>query len=108
MYSGGAVQQQRLQEIVMSVTNLQVQEVSIAGVVGYQVQGYQRACSDSLWERLAHNAVFRDRTRAERFLRAVCRKPSWEWTWTNWGAPHDAVISDCDAFQGRVTVYTVL
>lgn len=92
----------------MSVTNLQVEAVTIAGVAGFQVQGLHRACSDSLWEPLAHEAIFRDRARAERFLAKVRSKPSWEWNWAHWGAPHDARITDIDAFKSTVAPYTVL
>ena len=51
--------------------NLQVVKVNIKGMDGFQIQGLNRACSDSLWEPIAHAAVFREEKRAERFLQKV-------------------------------------
>ena len=61
--------------------NLEVVEVNINGMVGFQIQGIWRACSDSLWETIAHAAVFRDRVRANKFLAKVKTRPSWEYNW---------------------------
>jgi len=88
--------------------DLQVVEVQIHGVTGYQVQGNWRACSDSLWETMAHAAVFRDRARAERFLAKVKTRSSWEWNWQHWGKPSNYIHSKIDAIQSSVTVYSVL
>jgi len=88
--------------------DLQVVEVKINGMLGYQIQGNWRACSDSLWETVAHAAVFRDRTRATKFLAKVKTRPSWEYNWKCWGKPADYIHSSIDARQDSVNVYSVL
>jgi len=89
----------------MSVRNLSVVEVQINGMSGYQVQGWYRDCSDSLFEAVAHAAVFRDRARAERFLE---RSKPYPKDWKHWGKPANHRSSPVDAFKGSVAVYTVL
>jgi len=90
------------------VRDLKVVEVEIRGMAGYQVQGLYRDCSDSFWETVAHDAVFRDPVRAERFLEKCRGRPSWRWDWQHWGRPADHLPSDADAIQRSVAVYTVL
>ena len=89
----------------MLASNFSVIEVQINGMLGYQVQGFYRDCSDSLFERVAHAAVFQDRARAERFLQKSKPYPN---DWKHWGKPVDYIQSDIDAIQGRVAVYSVL
>ncbi len=74
--------------------------------VGYQVVGLQRACSDSLWEPVAHEAVFRTRERAERFMARVCA--SGRIDHTRWGVPFGASASAIDAFHHVPAYYSVL
>lgn len=88
--------------------DLQVVEVKIHGMTGYQVQALWRDCSDSLWETIAHAAVFRDRARAERFLKKCGSRSSWEYNWRHWGKPANYIHSFADAIQGSVAVYSVL
>jgi hypothetical protein len=88
--------------------DLRVVEVQIHGMTGYQVQGSYRDCSDSLWETVAHAAVFQDRARAERFLQKCSNRPSWTYNWHHWGKPADYIHSQVDAVQGLVSVYSVL
>lgn len=88
--------------------DLRVVEVSICGMIGYQVQGSWRDCSDSLWETIAHAAVFRDRDRAQRFLEKCRNSPRWEYNWKWWGKPANYVHSNIDAMQSKVSVYSVL
>lgn len=93
----------------MSVRNLEVTPVYYRKeLIGYQLQGIHRACSDSLWEPLAHNAIFRTRERAERFLAKVKATSSWNWQWKYWGAPFDHITSSADAFKSKVAPYSVL
>ena len=92
----------------MSVCNLNVVKVQIRGMIGYQVQCWYRDCSDSLFEALAHAAVFQDRCRAERFLQKCGTRPSWQWDWSQWGKPVDHVPSPLDACGHPVSVYSVL
>lgn len=88
--------------------DLRVVEVTIHGMTGYQVQGLWRDCSDSLWETIAHAAVFRSRDRAERFLAKCGSRMSWEYNWAWWGKPVNYVHSFVDAIQTPVAVYSVL
>ena len=88
--------------------DLKVVPIKVAGMAGFQIQGIHRACSDSLWEVVAHAAVFRDQARAERFLQKVKGKCSWEYDWKYWGVPHDHMVSDIDAFKGHVAPFSVL
>lgn len=90
------------------IRNLEVSQVDIRGMVGWQVQGLYRDCSDSLYEVVAHAAVFRDKARAERFLEVVRSKPSWEWQWAHWGAPAGSYFSGVEAMQSCAPVYSVL
>ncbi len=88
--------------------SLEVAAVKINGMIGYQIHGLHRACSDSLWEVVAHAAVFRDKARAERFLKKVMSKPSWNYDWQYWGVPQGHVVSSIDAFKGHVAPFSVL
>lgn len=88
--------------------DLRVVEVEINGMPGYQVQGLWRSCNDSLWETIAHAAVFRDLRRAQKFLLKCRTRPSWEYNWTWWGKPANYVHSYVDALQSPVPVYSVL
>lgn len=88
--------------------NLQVVPVVIEGIAGFTVQGLWRSCSDSLWEPIAHAAVFRDKHRANRFLDRVSRKPEWEYQWKFWGAPVGHRTSVIDACQQNVAPFSVL
>lgn len=88
--------------------DLRVVEVSICGMSGYQIQGLYRDCSDSFWETVAHAAVFRDRSQAERFLAKCNSRPSWKYNWAWWGKPDNYVHSYVDAIQSKVSVYSVL
>lgn len=88
--------------------DLRVVKVQIHGMTGYQIQGSWRDCSDSLWETIAHAAVFRDPTRAERFLQKCGSRPIWEYSWRHWGKPANYCHSSVDAIQTPVAVYTVL
>lgn len=88
--------------------DLRVVEVEINGMTGYQVQSLWRSCNDSLWETIAHAAVFRDLRRAQKFLLKCRTRPSWEYNWTWWGKPANYVHSYVDALQAPVPVYSVL
>lgn len=90
------------------IRNFQVDTVKIAGVTGYQIHALYRDCSDSLYENIAHAAVFRDKARAERFLQKVCASGRPHFNWQYWGKPHDCVISGTEANQGRVAPFSVL
>lgn len=92
----------------MSVRSLEVATVRVAGMIGYQIHGLYRDCSDSLWDVVAHAAIFRDKARAERFLKQVQRKPSWEFDWKYWGKPQNSVIYGTEAVQVRVNPFSVL
>ncbi|MEY4331962.1 MAG: hypothetical protein RLZZ196_700 [Bacteroidota bacterium] len=88
--------------------DLEVVEVKIHGMTGYQIQGIWRACSDSLWETIAHAAVFRDKARAEKFLLRVKGRPSWQQDWKHWGKPVTYICNKIDCIQDSVNVYSVL
>lgn len=93
------------------IRNLRIEAVTIAGVSGWQVQGDWRACSDSLWEPLAHAAVFvqAEYDRAEKLLAKMRSKPSWEWSGKGcWGVPIGNGLSKIDYIQAHVAAYTVL
>ena len=92
----------------MSIRDITVCEIKIHGMKGYQVQGLYRPCSDSFWEPVAHAAVFKDRLRAERFLKKCKSRPSWEYDWEHWGKPADYVRSLADCIQQPVAVYSVI
>lgn len=86
--------------------NLQVATVKVAGMVGYQIHALYRDCNDSLWEVIAHAAVFRDKARAERFLAKV--RDAGHIDWQFWGAPQDNCIRGTEAIQGRVAPFSVI
>jgi len=86
--------------------NFQVATVKVAGMIGYQIHALYRDCSDSMYEVIAHAAVFRDKARAERFLKKVCA--SGQFNWQYWGVPQDNFISGTEAIQGRVAPFSVL
>ena len=88
--------------------NLQVVKVNIKGMDGFQIQGLDRACSDSLWEPIAHAAIFRDEKRAERFLQKVRVSSPWNRNWKYWGVPQSHKVSGCDAFQELVAPFSVI
>ena len=88
--------------------NLQVVKVNIKGMDGFQIQGLDRACSDSLWEPIAHAAIFRDEKRAERFLQKVRGSSPWNRNWEYWGVPQDRMVNVCDAFKGLVAPFSVI
>jgi hypothetical protein len=92
----------------MTFRNHSVQPVTIAGVKGFQVQCLYRDCSDSMWEPMAHAAVFQTRERAERMLKRVKTKASWEYDWSQWGVPVSHTLSVCSAVQNHVHVYSPL
>lgn len=75
-------------------------------IVGYQVAGFHRACSDSLWEPIAHAAIFRTEERAERFLAKV--RAAGRIDWNHWGIPFGHITTPVDAFHHEVAHYTVL
>ncbi len=88
--------------------NLQVVKVNIKGMDGFQIQGIHRSCSDSLWEPIAHGAIFRDEKRAERFLQKIRSVSSWNINWKCWGVPQAHCVSIADAFQGHVAPFSVI
>jgi hypothetical protein len=88
------------------IRNLTVVEVCISGMRGFQIRGLIRACSDSLWEPIAHAAVFRSAERAERFLQK--KRGAAPLNWSAWGVPQDHVVSDTDAFQHYAAPFSVI
>jgi hypothetical protein len=92
----------------MAIRQLQVKPVTIRGAAGFQVQCLWSMDSDSMYEQLAHAAVFRCRQRAERFLARIKSKPSWNWDWSQWGVPADCGLSNLDYVQAHAPVYSVL
>jgi hypothetical protein len=76
------------------ISHLEVKQVSIKGQVGFQIQGYYRQCSDAYFESIAHAAVFRDRGRAEAFLKRVRfgGKPSWKYDYSQWSISDDVPL----------------
>ena len=88
--------------------NLQVVEVKIKGMTGFQIHGIHRACSDSFWEPIAHAAIFRDEKRAERFLQKVRSVSPWNRNWEYWGVPQNHCVSAADAFKGHVAPFSVI
>jgi hypothetical protein len=87
--------------------NLSVVNVNVKGMVGYQIQGIHRACSDSMWETVAHAAIFRDKARAERFLKRV-KTSLHDINWKYWGVPQGAYVSAADAYKDHVAPFSVL
>lgn len=80
----------------MSIRNLEVSPVHFGrDVVGYSISGIIRDCPDSLWDPIWHNAIFRTRERAERFLARVLATNTWDLKLTNWrvGATWDGKYS---------------
>lgn len=54
------------------IRNLKVEPVYFRReIVGYSVGGIVRDCPDSLWDPISHNAIFRTKERAERFLAKI-------------------------------------
>ena len=88
--------------------NLQVVKVNIKGMDGFQIQGLDRACSDSHWEPIAHAAIFRDEKRAERFLEKVRKSSPQRLNWAYWGVPQNNLVNVCNAFQGLVAPFSVI
>jgi len=88
------------------IRNLEVATVQIAGMIGYQIHGLYRDCSDSLYDVIAHAAIFRDKARAERFLAKV--RSAGRLDWQFWGVPQNSVIKGTEAVQGRVAPFSVL
>jgi hypothetical protein len=71
------------------IKNIQVSEVRFRNeVVGFSVSAIVRDCSDSLWDPITHQAIFRTRERAERFLAKVCKTHSWDFKMANWNVGH--------------------
>jgi hypothetical protein len=90
------------------IVNLQVTPVHFRReLIGYAVAGFHRACSDSLWEPIAHEAIFKTQARAERFL-AKIKAPGRSITWAHWGVPFSRISSPVDAFDHRPAYYSVL
>jgi hypothetical protein len=80
----------------MSIRNLKVVPVTFRNeVVGFRVGGITRDCPDSLWDPIAHRAVFRTRERAEAFLARVCNVAPWSLNLKEWltGYSWDGVYS---------------
>lgn len=90
----------------MAIRSLQIATVKVAGMIGYQIHGLYRDCSDSLWDVIAHAAVFRDKARAERFLARVRNADRIDWSF--WGVPQGNFISGTEAIQSRVAPFSVL
>lgn len=88
------------------IRSLEVATVKVAGMVGYQIHGLYRDCSDSLYDVIAHAAIFRDKARAERFLAKVRSADRLDWNF--WGVPQGNFISGTEAIQGRVAPFSVL
>ena len=88
------------------IRSLEVATVKVAGMIGYQIHGLYRDCSDSLYDVIAHAAIFRDKSRAERFLAKV--RSAGRLDWQFWGVPQGNVISGTEAIQGRVAPFSVL
>lgn len=92
----------------MTTRNFQVVTVKVADMIGYQIHALYRDCSDSMYEVIAHAAVFRDKARAERFLNKVCSSGRLHFNWQYWGKPQNCVISGIEANQTRVAPFSVL
>ena len=88
------------------IRNLEVATVKVAGMIGYQIHGLYRDCSDSLYDVIAHAAIFRDKARAERFLAKV--RSAGRLDLQFWGVPQNSVIKGTEAVQGRVAPFSVL
>lgn len=53
----------------MAIRDLKVEPVIFRKeVVGYSIAGIYRDCTDSFWEPITHNAIFRTKERAEKFF----------------------------------------
>jgi hypothetical protein len=89
------------------IVNLHVTSVNLGRKhIGYSVAGFHRACSDSLWEPIAHAAIFTDPFRAKKFLSKI--KARGRIDWQHWGVPFGHAVSSIDAFKYRPPYYTVL
>jgi hypothetical protein len=74
----------------MMITHFAVREVLFRReVIGYSVCGLVRDCPDSLWEPLTHQAVFRTKERAERFLSKVRKINHWELKMAHWNVGYN-------------------
>jgi hypothetical protein len=90
------------------IVNLQVTPVYFKReLIGYSVAGFHRACSDSLWEPIAHEAVFTTQERAARFLEKINASGSRP-DWKHWGVPFGHRTSPIDAFTHQPAHYSVL
>jgi hypothetical protein len=90
------------------IASLQVKPVYFGREhIGYCVAGVHRACSDSLWEPIAHAAIFKTQVRAERFL-AKIKASSRSLDWQHWGIPFGHSASSIDAFKHQPAYYSVL
>ena len=90
------------------IRKLTVEPVTIRGVDGFMIQGMWRACSDSFWEHISHDAFFASRKRAEAMLARMGTKPGWEYDWSHWGVPIDRGLSNLDYVQQHVAAYSPL
>lgn len=91
------------------IVNLQVKPVYFGRQqIGFSVAGLHRACSDSLWEPVAHEAIFTTQVRAERFLEKIKARGSRALDWKHWGIPFEHSTSPVDAFDHRPAYYSVL
>jgi hypothetical protein len=55
--------------IKMGMRNIEISQVRFGrDVVGFCVSALVRDCPDSLWESISHNAIFKTKERAERYL----------------------------------------
>jgi len=71
------------------IRSLEVSPVILRNqVIGYSVSGIYRDCSDSLWDPITHNAIFRTKERAERFLAKVAKTSPWDLKLVNWNVGH--------------------
>lgn len=73
----------------MTIRNLEVSPVTFnKEIVGYSVSGVYRQCSDSFWEPITHNAIFRTKERAVRLLQVIKKTNSWNLKMANWNVGH--------------------
>jgi hypothetical protein len=90
------------------IRNVEVAQVNIQGMVGYQVQCLYMDSSDGMFECIAHAAVFRTAKRAEAMKQRILSKATWSWDWSVWGRPVGTYFSVCDAIQAHVAAFSVL
>lgn len=84
------------------IRDMKVTPVTIEGVDGFCVTALFLESSDSMWEYITHDAVFRSEARAERFLKRIV---PWKINWEHWGARWPSITC---AIQHKVKHYTVL